>query len=297
MARLNSETDDTATAAEAAASLRRIWTAAGVDEPVHSAVILGSGLRRAADDALAAGAVAVPYFRLAGMPTTRVAGHVGQFVRGGSRLNGCVLLQGRAHLYEGWSVSEVTFCVRVLQELGVRTLIITNAAGGIRRSLQPGDLMLVTGHLTLMDLSSVRGFGGQAEIIRTGRAIWSERLLRTAQQTLSTLRIHCGCYAMMCGPCYETPAEIRMLEFLGADAVGMSTVPEAIVASQLGIEVLGVSCITNAAAGLSPLPLDHGDVEDTAARIEEDFADWLQRLLLAFPAGDSDGHAERHGLK
>lgn len=280
--------DQTGRARHAAESLRRVWAAAGFDGPLSTAVMLGSGLRRAADDALACGAIAVPYADVPAMPTPRVEGHEGQFVVGGTQLDRCVLLQGRAHLYEGWSLPDVTFCVTLLAKLGIRTLIVTNAAGGIRDGMQPGDLMVITDHLSLVDMSPLSTAAEHAGSVRSGKTVWSPRLLENAQRVDSTLQIHTGCYAMMSGPNYETPAEIRMLKFLGADAVGMSTIPEATTASRLGLEVLGVSCITNAAAGLSKTPLSHREVGETAARVESEFVDWLHRLLLVVNEQNAD---------
>ena len=265
----------------AAESLRCAWTEAGVDTSPQIAVILGSGLRRAADDALLRGAAAVPYASVPGMPVARVEGHHRQFVAGGTQLPGSILLQGRSHIYEGWTPTEATFSIHVLAELGIRTLIITNAAGGISSHMRPGDLMMITDHLSFVDVSVLQQTESFSDVFSRGKSVWSQRLLGIAENQETPLRVHSGCYAMMSGPNYETPAEIRMLRTLGADAVGMSTVPEAIVGSQLGMEVLGISCITNAAAGLSDVPLSHQDVRDTAARIEEDFVDWLHELLAA----------------
>lgn len=280
---------------EAASRLKRAWGAA--DAAFHSAVILGSGLHHMASDALAAGAHAVPYSAIPGMPRTRVTGHAGQFVSGGRQLNGVILQQGRPHYYEGWSVDEMTFSVRVLAALGVRRLIVTNAAGGIRDDLQPGHLMIITDHLSFVDINqgllaarlqqdapgnpSFSGVSLRATTVRDGIDVWSHRMRHLAKITDTPLQLHEGCYAMMPGPNYETPAEIRMLRYLGADAVGMSTVPEALVARRLGMEVLGISCITNVAAGLSDSPLDHHEVGHTAAAIQEEFADWLQRVIGA----------------
>jgi len=278
---LTSPTDTSSNVFQAAEILRRVWTDAGVETSPHTAVILGSGLRRAADDALLRGAVAVPYAAIPGMPGTRVEGHNGQFVAGGKQLAGSVLLQGRSHIYEGWTPTESTFSVRILAKLGIRTLIITNAAGGISPDVRPGDLMTIADHLSLVDVSALQQPEPVSRSFCRGQRVWSERLLDIAGKQKTPLRVHSGCYAMMSGPNYETPAEIRMLRTFGADAVGMSTVPEAIVGSQLGMEVLGISCITNAAAGLSDGPLSHQEVGDTAARVEKDFVDWLHKLLAA----------------
>lgn len=266
---------------QAANTLRRAWTAAGVQTAPHTAVILGSGLSRIADDALLSGAVAVPYASIPGMPVTRVKGHHGRFVAGGGQLIGAVLLQGRSHIYEGWSAIEATYSVRLLAELGVRTLIITNAAGGISPIMRPGDLMTITDHLSFVDISVLQQKNSAFAWFNREPRVWSQRLLSTAERLTTPLRVHSGCYAMMAGPNYETPAEIRMLRTCGADAVGMSTVPEGIVGRQLGMDVLGISCITNAAAGLSDGPLSHQEVRETAFRVEKEFVDWLHKLLAA----------------
>jgi len=227
------------------------------------------------------GAIATAYANVIGMPVSQVEGHHGRFVAGGLQLDGCILLEGRSHLYEGYSLEEVTFAVHVLRQLGVRTLVLTNAAGSMAEHLRPGNLMMINDHLSLIDFSELQPLLKPPAIVQRSRQIWSERLSAIAAGLATPLQVHSGCYAMMSGPNYETPAEIRMLIGLGADAVGMSTVPEAICASQLGMEVLGVSCITNAAAGLSDVPLSHQDVFDTAGRVENDFVDWLHQLLAA----------------
>ena len=167
-------------------------------------------------------------------------------------LLGTLFLQGRVHYYEGHSHAALTFGVRLLAELGIRRLIVTNAAGGIRADFAPGDLMLLTGHLSFLRVHR------PADVPHT-RAdhLWNTKLRQLARQSTTSLHVHEGVYAMMSGPCYETPAEVRMLRSLGADAVGMSTVPEAIEAARRKIDVLGVSCITNIASGLSAGTLNH----------------------------------------
>ena len=242
------------------------------------AVILGSGLRHAADDVLDRGGIAIHYTDLPGMPVPHVPGHEGRLIVGTGDTP-CVLLQGRSHYYEGWSPADITFCVSLLSGLGVQTLIVTNAAGGISPGYQPGHLMLIDGHLSFVDLS-VLGSTNDGSAIRSLR-VWDEELLRTAALVPSSLMIHQGTYAMMSGPNYETPAEIGMLRHLGADAVGMSTVPEALAAHQHGMRVVGISCITNAAAGLGGTPLSHDEVGEAAAAVEQEFAAWLLRLIDA----------------
>ncbi|MCH2202514.1 MAG: purine-nucleoside phosphorylase [Fuerstiella sp.] len=281
MSTLKSSTDCVSPVLRAADTVTAVWARAGIDKSPRVAVILGSGLGGTANSAVHHGAIAVPYEDVPGMPMSRVEGHAGRLVTGGRQLNRCVLLQGRSHFYEGWSLVDVTFSVSLLAELGVRTLILTNAAGGISSHLQPGDLMTITDHLSLIDMTPLNITAVRPGVFHTGQTVWSHRLRKIAHTIETELQVHSGCYAMMPGPNYETPAEVRMLSTLGADAVGMSTVPEAIMARQLGMEVLGVSCITNAAAGRAGVPLDHQDIGNVAVSIENGFIDWLQRLLGA----------------
>jgi purine-nucleoside phosphorylase len=279
--------DDAKVIEQAARELSQIWQEADVSPDPQIAVILGSGLRGAADKAVVAGAAVIPYENVPGMPVTRVAGHAGRFVAGGTHLASTVLLQGRSHLYEGWTVGQTTFAVRVLANLGVKKLIVTNAAGGIRPGMIPGDLMLIEDHLSLADLSELAATVEMPTIYRRPAVVWDDELIATADALPTSLTVHRGCYAMMPGPNYETPAEVRMLSVMGADAVGMSTVPEALVASGLGMSVLGISCITNAAAGLTAATLSHEEVSETATRIEAEFVSWLMRLLqrMTLPCG------------
>ena len=231
------------------------------------------------------------------MPVPHVAGHTGRLVLGAIDGRSVVMLQGRAHFYEGWAVESVTFGVRLLSRLGIRQLIITNAAGGIRDGLLPGDLMLISDHIRPLAAAGLRfdsmkadGAGAGAPIPNSHEfgyqntdhpLLWSSRLRDAAASVPTRLRIHQGVYSMMTGPAYETAAEIRMLRWMGADAVGMSTVPEAICAASLGIEVLGVSCITNVAAGLSDQVLSHHEVMSNAASIEAPFEEWLWDVVAA----------------
>jgi purine-nucleoside phosphorylase len=255
-------------------------------------VILGSGLGAAADQLLATGGDAIKYESIPGMPSTLVTGHAGRLALGRIARIPVVFLQGRAHYYEGHSKAAVEFGTRLLHAFGVRTLIITNAAGGIRAGFQPGDLMVINSHVRPLAAShqwhqaeyehgqipgpTCRGNSGVAEM---QGLLWNENLRERIREIESPLQIHEGVYAMMTGPNYETPAEIRMMQTLGADAVGMSTVPEALTAASLGIRVLGVSCITNIAAGLSASPLSHADVTANATSIDEPFSDWLRNAI------------------
>ncbi len=246
-------------------------------------VILGSGLGSAADRLLSGGGKAVSYQNIPGMPVPHVAGHSGRLVFGAIHGRSVVMLQGRVHFYEGGTVESVTFGVRLMRRLGIQQLIITNAAGGIRDGILPGDLMLISDHIRPLAVAELRfdTMMANASLVGdTGRPLlWSNTLRDAAKSVRTQLRIHQGVYSMMTGPAYETAAEIRMLRWLGADAVGMSTVPEALCAASLGIEVLGVSCITNVAAGLSTQLLSHHEVTTAAASIAAPFADWLWDVI------------------
>ncbi len=247
-----------------------------LDAKPHSAVILGSGLGAAGRLAIEMGGVAIKYADIPGMPQPAVAGHAGQLIIGQGELSGVMLLQGRVHYYEGHALGRMVFATALMSALGVKHLIVSNAAGGITAGYQPGDVMLIDGHWTFLNIQEPaddRGRGLPAEML------WSRRLREIAKETPTSLTVHEGSYAMMSGPNYETPAEVVMLQTLGMDAVGMSTVPEAYAAARRGIEVLGMSCITNVASGLSDQPLDHQEVGETAASVEDAFTSWLFRLL------------------
>jgi len=260
-------------------------------------VILGSGLGAAADQVLRSGGKSLPYTSISGMPVPHVTGHHGRFVYGPMRGIRTVLLQGRIHGYEGHTLPSVQFGTRLLHTLGVQTLILTNAAGGIRAGFEPGNLMVITSHLRPLAASWMRWHSiehnaapsslaetatGSCSLVQSMRdRLWSKELRDRIGGISSPLQIYEGVYAMMTGPNYETPAEICAMQRLGADAVGMSTVPEALLAAELGMQVLGVSCITNVAAGLSANSLSHADVTATAARIETPFANWIADVIEA----------------
>ncbi|MEO8260660.1 MAG: purine-nucleoside phosphorylase [Acidobacteriota bacterium] len=245
------------------------------------AVVLGSGLGDFAGTLAAA--VSVPYGELPHWPASGVVGHEGRLVVGGVRGRTIAALAGRAHVYEGHDFGTVTFAVRVLGLLGVRTLILTNAAGGVNPGVAAGTLMVIDDHINLMGGNPLVGphddrFGARFPDMT---AIYTPRLRQLADQAGrdTGLPLAHGIYVGLLGPSYETPAEIRYLRLIGADAVGMSTVPEAIVASQMGMEVLGISCITNLAAGILPQSLDHREVIETASRVRARFIDILERVI------------------
>lgn len=261
---------------EAAAFLRE-----RIGQVPTAAVVLGSGLGAFADR-LEEPAV-LDYGEIPHWPVSRVEGHPGRFVVGRLGTARVAALAGRVHYYEGHDLTTVTFGVRVLGLLGVRCLVLTNAAGGVNTALSPGTLMAIDDHLNLFGTNPLIGanderFGPRFPDMTE---VYSARL-RALADTVARgigIRLAHGVYAGLHGPSYETPAEIRALRTLGADAVGMSTVPEAIVARHMGLEVLGLSCITNMAAGILPQPLDHREVMETAARIRESFAALLEGIL------------------
>ncbi|MCR9202768.1 MAG: purine-nucleoside phosphorylase [Planctomycetaceae bacterium] len=245
----------------------------------HTAVILGSGLGAVATEAEARGGLVVDYSDIPAMPGTAVAGHQGRLVLGRGNLAGILFFQGRAHYYEGHPLSSVTFATRLSVALGISRLVVTNAAGGIAAGFTPGDLMLIDGHWSFLRTTETSAMPRQTISPR----LWNAPLRELARGIRTPLNLHEGSYAMMSGPNYETPAEVRMLHHLGVSAVGMSTVPEAMAAARRGVNVLGVSCITNVASGLSDQPLDHAEVSETAGSIEAEFTAWMLTLLDSLP--------------
>ena len=249
-------------------------------------LILGSGLGAFAESFR--DCTIIPYGSLPHFHSSTVPGHSGSLVIGNVEGIPTVALQGRVHLYEGYTAAEIVFPVRVLGSLGIRRLIVTNAAGGINTGFRPGDLMMITDHINLMGANPLVGqnldelgprFPDMSEAYDSGmRAI----ALEVARGKGIPLRE--GVYVGLLGPSYETPAEIRMCRILGADAVGMSTVPEVIVANHMGIRVIGISCITNMAAGILPQKLTHKEVIDTTERVAETFRSLLQGIIPALAA-------------
>ena len=227
----------------------------------------------------------IPYAKLPGFPVARVSGHAGQLLMG--RLGGTdvLVLSGRAHFYEGHPMTSVTFAVRALAAYGIRDLLLTNAAGGVNRAFRPGDFMVLTDHINFMGTNPLRG-PAQRDLPRFVDMTQTydrglQRLLgRAARQC--RMRLRSGVYLAVCGPSYETPAEIRAFARLGADAVGMSTVPEAIVARQCGVKVAALSCITNLAAGRSRQPLSHAEVLETGERVKTQAAQLLETFAKLY---------------
>lgn len=245
------------------------------------AIVLGSGLGDFADR-LQHGTT-IPYGDIPHWPASAVVGHAGKLVVGTLKGKRVAVLSGRAHFYEGHSLQTATFATRVLGMLGVKTLILTNAAGGINVAFKPGTLMVIDDHLNLMGSNPLVGpnedrFGTRFPDMTE---VYSKRLrgIADAAAAASGVAVAHGVYAALHGPSYETPAEIRYLRTIGADAVGMSTVPEAIVGRHMGMEVLGISCITNPAAGVLPEPLKHDEVMETARRVRGEFSALLEGIV------------------
>lgn len=245
------------------------------------AMVLGSGLGGFADDFDEA--VRIPYEEIPGFPRSTVEGHSGRLVAG--KVDGVPVLamQGRVHYYEGYSLEEVTFPVRTFKLLGIKTLVLTNAAGGINVQLTQGALMVISDHMNLMGDNPLRGpnderFGTRFPDMS---AVYSPELQELVVEEAKAIGVEVrrGIYGGLSGPSYETPSEIHLLRNLGADAVGMSTVPEAIVARHMEMEVLGISCITNMAAGLGDQPIDHAEVMATGDRVRGTFTQLLRRVV------------------
>ena len=243
-------------------------------------IILGSGLGDFADGFES---IIIPYNDIPGFEKSNVQGHKGQLVF--AQINGkkVVMMQGRYHFYEGYSMQTVTYPVKVMKKLGVKTLIITNAAGAVTPEFNPGDLMLITDHINFMGTNPLIGKNDETLGTRFPdmSEVYSKELIQKAETIAQKLNINYqkGIYAATTGPSYETPSEIKMFRLLGANAVGMSTAPEAIVANYCGLKVLGISCLTNYAAGVSETPLNHQEVIDTANRVKENFKNLLSEIL------------------
>jgi purine-nucleoside phosphorylase len=244
-------------------------------------VVLGSGLGDFADTLL--DGIATPYEALPHWPASRVVGHTGRLVVGTVAGQRVAALAGRAHFYEGHDLSTVVFAARVMGRLGVERIVLTNAAGGINTGFARGALMIIDDHINLLGTSPLVGpnderFGPRFPDMTE---VYSRRLRALADEAARArgIPVMHGVYAALHGPSYETPAEIRFLRAIGADAVGMSTVPEAIAARHMGLEVLGISCITNMAAGVLPGPVLHDEVMETARRVRGSFIALLEGII------------------
>ena len=276
-------------AAEAAAYIKSKYSG-----ECKAAIVLGSGLGAFADEL--SKAVRIPYEAIPGFARSTVEGHAGQLVLGEIEGVAVAVQQGRFHYYEGYDMEQVMLPVRTFGVMGIKNLILTNAAGSLNSDMTPGSLMLITDHLNCLGVNPLRGpndtrfgprFPDMSEVYDRefqqiahdeANAIAHERFEKGHDETLIDF-MNRGIYCSLSGPTYETPAEIRMYRQLGADAVGMSTVPEAIAARHQGMRVLGISCITNLAAGMSDEPINHEEVMETGARVAEVFQELLRRVI------------------
>jgi purine-nucleoside phosphorylase len=276
-------------AAEAAAFIRSRYPG-----EIRAAIVLGSGLGAFADDLT--NAVRIPYEQVPGFARSTVEGHAGQLVMGEIGGVPVAVQQGRFHYYEGYDMEQVILPVRTFGVLGIKNLILTNAAGSLHTDMQPGSLMLISDHLNGMGVNPLRGpnewrfgprFPDMSDVYdREFQKIAGDEANAIAQERFEKGKdvthidfMKRGIYCALSGPTYETPAEIRMYRTLGADAVGMSTVPEAIAARHQGMRVLGISCITNLAAGMSDEPINHEEVLKTGERVAEVFKELLRRII------------------
>jgi len=261
---------------------------------IKTAIVLGSGLGAFADHL--SDAVRLPYDQIPGFARSTVEGHAGQLVLGEIDGIAVAVQQGRFHYYEGYDMEQVMLPVRAFGIMGIKNLILTNAAGSLNSDMIPGSLMMITDHVNCLGVNPLRGpnddrfgprFPDMSEVYdrefhqiaaEEADAIAHERFEKGRDEVLTDF-LNRGVYCALSGPTYETPAEIRMYRQLGADAVGMSTVPEAIAARHLGMRVLGISCITNLAAGMSDEPINHEEVMETGARVAEVFEELLKRII------------------
>ncbi len=259
---------------------------AKVATPPQVGLILGSGLGAFADKL--GGATRIDYAEIPGFPQSKVAGHKGCLVLGERAGVRCVAMQGRVHMYEGHSAATVAFPARVLVALGAKVLIITNAAGGLNPHWNPGTLMLIRDHIDMLRDHALRGpnddrLGPRFPDMTHAYAPELRALVKEAAAGKG-IALEDGVYVAMPGPTYETPAEVQMLQRLGADATGMSTVPEVIVARHMGARVIGISCITNHAAGITGEALSHDEVTETASRVRATFETLLDAILASLVA-------------
>ena len=243
-------------------------------------IVLGSGLGDLADTYCE---FAIPYDKIPGFAKSTVEGHKGQLVFAQINKRNVVMMQGRNHFYEGHSMQDVTYPIKVMKKLGVKTVIITNAAGAINKSFRPGDLMVITDHINLMGTNPLNGPNDPDLGVRFPdmSEVYNKNLIKIVDAAGRLLKIDLkhGVYVATTGPSYETPAEIKMARFMGGDAAGMSTVPEAIVANYCGMKVIGISCISNFATGISSKKLSHEEVIETTEKVKAKFKELVLLLL------------------
>lgn len=245
------------------------------------ALILGSGLGDMAEET--ENKIVIDYKDIPNFPVSTVQGHKGRLVFGTLRGRKVAFMQGRFHFYEGWKMEDVVFPVWVFKALGVERLIVTNAAGGVNTSFKPGDLMIIRDHINYTNNNPLIGpnledFGPRFPDMSEAYSKEMVEIVKACAEA-NSIKVQEGTYVFLTGPCYETPAEIRACRILGADAVGMSTVPEVVAANHCGIKVSGISCITNMAAGILDQPLNHKEVMETADRVKESFSKLIKSVI------------------
>ncbi len=251
------------------------------DREIQVALVLGSGLGAFADEV--ENAVAIPYEDIPHFARSTVEGHAGRLVLG--EINGVTIAvqQGRFHYYEGYDLAEVTFPIRTFGLLGIKNLVLTNAAGSINSDFKPGSLMLIRDHINLLGANPLRGLNDERFGARFPdmTEVYSRKFQEIVKAEAKEMNIFLrrGIYCALSGPTYETPAEIHMLRYLGADAVGMSTVPEAIIARHMGLKVMAISCISNLAAGLGEENINHEEVMEMGRQVAQTFKELLRRVI------------------
>lgn len=254
-------------------------------EPIDIAMVLGSGLGDLAEEIEMP--VIMDYHEIPGFPVSTVQGHKGRLVIGNLEGKRVACMQGRFHYYEGWSLQEVVYPIQTFKVMGIRNLLLTNAAGCVNKEWNPGDLMVISDHIKLMGDSPLRGENPAelGERFFDMSSTWDKSLQSLAHQAAEELGItlRSGVYMLFGGPQFETPAEVRFAGILGADAVGMSTVPEAIAASQMKMKTLGISCLTNMASGILDQPLNHQEVLETGDRVKSTFQSLVKRIVSKWP--------------
>ncbi|MCD5414266.1 MAG: purine-nucleoside phosphorylase [Clostridiales bacterium] len=245
-------------------------------------LILGSGLGVLADEINSP--QIIPYNEIPHFPISTIEGHAGELVCGELKGKQVLAMKGRFHYYEGYSMEEVSFPVRVMKALGINTVIVTNAAGGVNTEFDPGDLMIIEDHINFAFSNPLIGknYNELGERFTDMSNAYDKGLIRIAEEVAKLIRmkVRKGTYTFFTGPMYETPAEIRLVKFIGGDAVGMSTVPEVMVAVHSGMKVLGISCISNMAAGILNQPLSHDEVIETTQMVKTQFISYIKQILL-----------------
>ncbi|MGR6341689.1 purine-nucleoside phosphorylase [Priestia megaterium] len=254
-----------------------------IDQLPSIGLVLGSGLGILADEI--ENPIYIPYNEIPHFPASTVTGHAGRMVIGDLKGKRVIAMQGRFHYYEGHSLEAVTYPIRIMKAIGVQQIIVTNAAGGINPNFKPGDLMIIQDHINLTSQNPLIGPNEEefGERFPDMSEAYSKKLIALAKDVASKNKINMveGIYAGMLGPSYETPAEVNFLSIIGASAVGMSTVPEVIVAQHSGLEVLGISCISNMAAGISEHSLTHDEVMETTENIKAQFLQLVKEVIAA----------------